>query len=47
MAVALPVAIISWVFHGSKGKQVQKSGTNSTNIQVGGNFTINSKNNDK
>ena len=44
VAIAIPLAIVSWFFSVKKNKQVQKSGSNSTNIQVGGNVTIKPKN---
>lgn len=40
IAIAIPLAIFSWFITSSKSKQVQKSGDNSTNIQVGGDFKI-------
>lgn len=43
IAVAIPLAIIGWIFSANKNKQVQKSGNNSTNIQVGGNINVNSR----
>ncbi len=39
-AIALPLAIIGWIFSSRKNRQVQKGGDNSTNIQVGGSFKI-------
>ena len=38
VAIALPLAIIGWVFSSRKNRQVQKGGDNSTNIQIGGSF---------
>lgn len=40
VAIALPLAIIGWIFSSRKNKQVQKGGDNSTNIQVGGSLKI-------
>jgi len=40
VAIALPLAIIGWIFSSRKNRQVQKGGDNSTNIQVGGSFKI-------
>ncbi len=40
VAIALPLAIIGWIFSSRKNKQVQKGGDNSTNIQVGGNLNM-------
>jgi hypothetical protein len=45
--VTLPLAIAGWFFHKRNNKQVQKSGNNSTNVQIGGNFTIKSKGSDE
>jgi hypothetical protein len=39
--IAVPLAIIGWFYKSTATKQIQKSGKNSTNIQVGGNITIN------
>ncbi|CAD7550943.1 hypothetical protein [Aeromonas hydrophila] len=47
VAIAIPLAIIGWLFFGKINKQVQKGGDNSTNIQVGGDFKIGGKDNDK
>ncbi|MFM1693741.1 hypothetical protein [Aeromonas salmonicida] len=47
VAIAIPLAIIGWLFSGKINKQVQKGGDNSTNIQVGGDFNIGGKDNDK
>lgn len=47
IAIAIPLAIIGWVFISQGNKQVQKGGNNSTNIQVGGNLKIDDNNNDK
>lgn len=43
VAVAIPLAIIGWIISRKIKTQKQKSGNKSTNIQVGGDFTINSK----
>jgi len=42
LAVAIPIAIIGWVFARPREKtiQKQKSGSHSVNIQVGKNFNI-------
>lgn len=40
IAIALPIAIIGWLIVSRKNKQIQKSGDNSTNIQVGGNLSV-------
>lgn len=40
IAIAIPLAIISWLTSSRRNKQIQKSGDNSTNIQIGGNFKI-------
>ena len=47
IAIAIPLAIIGWFFSSRGTKQVQKSGNNSTNIQVGGNLKICGKKDDK
>lgn len=47
VAIAIPLAIIGWLFSWKMNKQVQKGGDNSTNIQVGGDFKIGGKDNDK
>lgn len=47
IAIAIPLAVIGWFLSGREAKQVQKSGKNSTNIQVGGNLEIGGKNYDK
>lgn len=43
VAIAIPIAIIGWLISSRKNKQVQKSGDNSTNIQVGGSLNIGGK----
>ena len=47
VAIAIPLAIIGWFFSNRENKQVQKSGNNSKNIQVGGNFEIGGNKDDK
>lgn len=47
IAVAVPIAVITWFFTKKDNKQSQKGGKNSTNIQVGGNFKIGSDKEDK
>jgi hypothetical protein len=47
VAIAIPLAIIGWFFSNQGNKQVQKSGDNSTNIQVGGNLKLGGNENDK
>lgn len=48
IAIALPLALIGWLIKSRlTKKQIQKSGKNSTNIQVGGNININSKDKDE
>ncbi|WP_338576439.1 hypothetical protein V6L78_13700 [Pseudomonas canadensis] len=47
VAIAMPVALISWLVSRHGGKQTQKSGNNSTNIQIGGNFKIGGNKDDK
>lgn len=46
-AIAVPLAIIGWFFSSRGVNQVQKSGDNSTNLQVGGNLKIGGKEDDK
>lgn len=38
--IAIPIAIISLIVKNVKISQKQKSGANSTNIQIGGNFSV-------
>lgn len=40
IAIAIPLSIVGWITSKNGNKQVQKSGKNSTNIQVGGDFKI-------
>ncbi|WP_312483552.1 hypothetical protein [Stutzerimonas nitrititolerans] len=47
IAIAIPLAIISWLTSSRRNKQIQKSGDNSTNIQIGGNFKIGGNKDDK
>jgi len=47
LLVAVPIAIISWLFVSKSMKQNQKGGNNSTNIQIGGDFKVNNKRDDK
>lgn len=44
--VAVPLALLGLFVSNKKNKQVQKSGDNSNNIQVGGNINIGDKKND-
>lgn len=43
IAIAIPLAVIGWIFISKTNKQIQKSGDNSTNIQVGGSIDLNKK----
>ncbi|ELC9718925.1 hypothetical protein [Vibrio vulnificus] len=47
IAIAIPLAVVGWFFASNSTKQVQKGGDNSTNIQVGGNFSIKEEKDDK
>lgn len=47
IAIAIPIALIGWFFSGKNNKQIQKSGDNSNNIQIGGNVKINRAEDDK
>ena len=47
VAIAIPLTIISWLISSRRNKQIQKSGDNSTNIQIGGNFKIGGNKDDK
>jgi hypothetical protein len=47
VAVAIPLAIVAWIVSTRLSKQVQRSGKNSTNIQVGGNLAIKSNKSDE
>lgn len=40
VAVAIPIAIVGWIYSSRESKQVQKGGENSTNIQVGGDLNV-------
>ncbi len=46
-AIAIPLAIIGWLFSRKSNKQIQKSGNNSTNIQIGGNIKVNTRKDDE
>lgn len=39
-AVAIPLAVIGWIFFRNKASQTQKSGRDSINVQVGGDLRI-------
>ncbi|EGR2912500.1 MULTISPECIES: hypothetical protein [Vibrio] len=45
--VAVPLALVGWFFSARGNKQTQKSGNNSTNIQVGGDLRIRGGKDDK
>lgn len=47
VAIAIPLAIVGLFFSGQGNKQVQKSGDNSTNIQIGGSLKVGGNENDK
>lgn len=47
IAIAIPLSVIGWLLSRSGNKQTQKSGDNSTNIQVGGNLKIGGDKDDK
>ncbi|PHV16324.1 hypothetical protein CSQ90_14880 [Janthinobacterium sp. BJB303] len=47
IAIAVPLAIIAWFYPSQGNRQIQKSGRNSKNIQVGGNLKIGGDENDK
>lgn len=47
IAIAIPLAIIGWLISSRGNKQIQKSGKNSTNIQIGGNFKTGGNKDDK
>lgn len=40
IAIAVPLAVVGWLISSRKNKQIQKSGRNSINIQVGGNIKM-------
>jgi len=46
IAISIPIALIGWFF-ARQNTQNQKSGNNSTNIQVGGNLKLGKDKNDK
>lgn len=43
IAIALPLAVIGWFLSSKRSKQIQRSGNNSTNIQVTGDIRINER----
>jgi len=45
IAIAIPIALIGWYVSNKSNKQIQKGGNNSTNIQIGGNLNVKSKDN--
>jgi hypothetical protein len=47
IAIAMPLSIVGWLISGRRSKQIQKSGDNSTNIQIGGNFKVGGNKDDK
>lgn len=47
VAVAIPLALIGWLVSTQRNKQIQKSGDNSTNIQIGGSFKVGGNKDDK
>lgn len=47
VAIAIPIALVSWFFSSQGKKQNQKGGDNSTNIQIGGNFKMGRKEDDQ
>ena len=47
VAIAIPIAIVGWLFSRGGSKQTQKGGHNSTNIQVGGDLKTRGDKNDK
>jgi len=47
LAVAVPIAIIGWIFGSQRTFQKLRSGEKSINIQVGGNVSVNKKLNDE
>ena len=46
-AIAIPIAIITWLFSKKSRIQKQKGGKGSTNIQVGRDININRSNEEK
>ena len=46
-AITIPLSILGWLFSSQRSKQIQKSGDNSTNIQVNGKLTIGGGKDDK
>lgn len=47
LLVAVPLAALGFLFSRNNSKQVQKSGKNSTNIQVGGSFNVGTNKDDR
>lgn len=47
IAIGIPLAIIGWFLSSRANTQVQKSGDDSTNIQVGGSLRIGGNKDDK
>ncbi|WP_079200897.1 hypothetical protein [Pseudomonas sp. CC6-YY-74] len=47
IAIAIPLAIIGWLISSRRNKQTQKSGDNSTNIQIGGSLKLGGNKDDK
>ncbi|WP_041408261.1 hypothetical protein [Shewanella sp. W3-18-1] len=45
-AISIPIAVIGWIKACKSTKQLQKSGHNSVNIQVGGNLKVGKKSGD-
>ncbi|WP_459743856.1 hypothetical protein [Pseudomonas sp. 3A(2025)] len=47
VAIAIPMALVGWLVSVKRNKQTQKSGDNSTNIQIGGSFKVGGNKDDK
>lgn len=47
IAIAIPIALLSWIFSSHSNRQTQKGGKNSTNIQIGGDVKFEREKNDK
>ena len=47
IGIAIPVAVVGWLFASRNNKQKQSGGDNSTNIQIGGNLTIDERKHDE
>ncbi|KIF52248.1 hypothetical protein [Vibrio owensii] len=47
VAIAVPIAVLSYFFSNRNNKQIQKGGNNSTNIQIGKNLNLRGKHDDK